>query len=105
VPVLWRRKYAAFERLFGRKSEKVRIEIILLTDDAERTIYRLKRNYGNAEVIFHHLEALAEDIRAFDIVGNSKSFLEFYNLLENDGCLLSHSAILKKLVNKLPETT
>jgi hypothetical protein len=39
-----------------------------------------KQNYGNAKVIFHHLE---EDIRAFDIVGNSKSVLEFSNLVGN----------------------
>jgi hypothetical protein len=70
--------------------------MILLTDNAERAINRLKQNFGNAEVIFHHLE---ENIRAFDIVESSKSFLEFFNLVEPS----LHSAILKKLVNKLPD--
>jgi hypothetical protein len=54
--------------------------MILLTDEAERVITKLKKNFGNAEMIFQKLHS---DIATFDHVTNFKSFLEFTNLVEN----------------------
>jgi CCR4-NOT transcriptional regulation complex NOT5 subunit len=83
--------------------------MLLLTDDAERVMRKLKQNFGNTTSIMTQLE---EDINQFLDVHDSSQFLRFSNLVENITATVSslgdeneanHKQVLRKLMNKLPD--
>jgi O-acetylhomoserine/O-acetylserine sulfhydrylase-like pyridoxal-dependent enzyme len=81
---------------------------MLLTDDAETVMSRLKQNFGNTTAVMNQLQ---KDIN-FPDVHDFSQFLRFSNLVENitatvitfgDENEANHKQILRKLMNKLPD--
>jgi hypothetical protein len=66
---------------------------MLLTDDAERVMSKLKQNFGNTTSIMNQLE---ESINQFPDVHDSSQYLRFWNIVEN---ILRQQLILE-LLNK-----
>jgi hypothetical protein len=50
--------------------------MLLLTDDAERVMSKLKQNFGNTTAVMNQLQ---EDINLFPDVHDSSQFLRFSN--------------------------
>jgi hypothetical protein len=78
------------------------VKMILLTNDVERAVKILQRNYGNSEIIF---EQLMNDVNWSKDVTNSKSFQGFSYMVENE-VEISHTTgkeLVKLLLMKLPK--
>jgi putative lipase involved disintegration of autophagic bodies len=56
------------------------VEMLLLTDDAERVMSKLKQNFGNTTAV---IDIWQEDIKLFPDVHDSSQLLRFSNLVEN----------------------
>jgi hypothetical protein len=85
------------------------VEMLLLTDDAERVMSKLKQNFGNKTAVMNQLQ---EDIHLFPDVHDSSQILRLSNLVENIFATVSsfgdeneanHKQVLRKLMNKLPD--
>jgi hypothetical protein len=86
------------------------VEMLLLTDDSERVMNKLKQNFGNTTSIMNQLE---EDINQFPDAQDSSQFLRFSNLVENitvtsfgdenEANQARSKQVLRKLMNKLPD--
>jgi uncharacterized protein YjgD (DUF1641 family) len=85
------------------------VEMLLLTDDAERVMSKLKQNFGNKTAVMNQLQ---EDMHLFPDVHDSSQFLRLSNLVENIFATVSsfgdeneanHKQVLRKLMNKLPD--
>jgi hypothetical protein len=85
------------------------VKIILLTNDGEKAIAMLTRNYGRSEKI---VEQLLEAAKAQNPVTNSNDFQEFSNLVENlsvtvenveEMSQFTNKIVIRELLKKLPE--
>jgi CCR4-NOT transcriptional regulation complex NOT5 subunit len=85
------------------------VEMLLLTDDAERVMSKLKQNFRNTTAVMNQLQ---KDINLFPDVHDSSQFLRFSDLVENitatfssfgDNNEANHKQVLRKLMNKLPD--
>jgi hypothetical protein len=56
------------------------VEMLLLTDDAESVMSKLKQNFGNKTAVMNQLQ---EDINLFPDVHDSSQLLRFSNLVAN----------------------
>jgi hypothetical protein len=85
------------------------VKMILLTNDTEKVIAMLTRNYGRSEKI---VEQLLEEAKTQKPVTNSNDFQEFSNLVENLSVTVenvgklsqfTNKIVIRELLNKLPE--
>lgn len=74
------------------------VEMILLTNDAEKVIKILQKNYGNKQTITKQIIDKAKNISA---VTNNKTFLQYSNEVENLTYTMKN--IIVELLSKLPE--
>jgi hypothetical protein len=83
------------------------VEMLLLTDDAEHVMSKLKQNFRNTTAVINQLQ---KDINLFPDVHDSSQFLRFFKLVENSTATVGSfddenegncKQVIRKLMNYL----